>query len=90
MVTEVEPGVWWLTGTRVEKAAAMTNWDYYEAQVCLLWLCLLWLYHMTCTCNWDYYEAQAYLLWLCLLWLCLLWLYLLWLHYMMHMFMHML
>jgi GTP-binding protein len=32
VVTEVEPGVWWLTGTRVEKAAAMTNWDYYEAQ----------------------------------------------------------
>ena len=31
-MTEVEPGVWWLTGTRVEKAAAMTNWDYYEAQ----------------------------------------------------------
>ena len=32
VVTQVEPGVWWLTGTRVEKAAAMTNWDYYEAQ----------------------------------------------------------
>jgi GTP-binding protein len=31
-VTEVEPGVWWVTGARIEKAAAMTNWDYYEAQ----------------------------------------------------------
>ena len=31
-VTEVKPGVWWVTGARIEKAAAMTNWDYYEAQ----------------------------------------------------------
>jgi len=31
----VEPdgeGVWRLSGTRIERAAAMTNWDYYEAQ----------------------------------------------------------
>ena len=25
-------GAWRLTGTRIEKAAAMTNWDYAEAQ----------------------------------------------------------
>jgi len=31
-VSPVEPGVWFLTGARIEKAAAMTNWDYYEAQ----------------------------------------------------------
>mmetsp|Transcript_21254 Transcript_21254/g.52936 ORF Transcript_21254/g.52936 Transcript_21254/m.52936 type:complete len:545 (+) Transcript_21254:129-1763(+) len=32
---DVEPvgsGTWRLTGERIEKAAAMTNWDYYEAQ----------------------------------------------------------
>ena len=31
VVTEAE-GEWRLTGERIEKAAAMTNWDYYEAQ----------------------------------------------------------
>ena len=31
VVTEGE-GVWRLTGARIEKAAAMTNWDYAEAQ----------------------------------------------------------
>lgn len=32
---DVEPvgsGTWRLKGERIEKAAAMTNWDYYEAQ----------------------------------------------------------
>ena len=27
-----EPGIWRLTGDRIEKAASMTNWDYAEAQ----------------------------------------------------------
>lgn len=31
-VEPVGPGVWRLKGERIEKAAAMTNWDYYEAQ----------------------------------------------------------
>jgi GTP-binding protein len=31
-VVEEGAGVWRLTGTRIEKAAAMTNWDYAEAQ----------------------------------------------------------
>ena len=31
-VVSVESGVWRLTGDRIEKAAAMTNWDYAEAQ----------------------------------------------------------
>eukprot|EP00965_Chrysotila_dentata_P120847 3996977-Pleurochrysis_carterae.AAC.2 len=30
---QVEHGVWLLTGQRIQKAASMTNWDYYEAQV---------------------------------------------------------
>ena len=28
----VGEGEWRLKGDRIEKAAAMTNWDYYEAQ----------------------------------------------------------
>lgn len=31
-VVPVSDGAWRLTGERIEKAAAMTNWDYYEAQ----------------------------------------------------------
>lgn len=31
-VVPVERGAWRLVGTRIEKAAAMTNWDYHEAQ----------------------------------------------------------
>ena len=31
-VHAVEPGAWFISGERIEKAAAMTNWDYYEAQ----------------------------------------------------------
>lgn len=31
-VVPVEPGVWWVQGDRIEKAASMTNWDYHEAQ----------------------------------------------------------
>jgi len=31
-VVAVEPGMWWVSGERIEKAAAMTNWDYHEAQ----------------------------------------------------------
>ena len=32
-VTQEAPGEWRLSGERIEKAAAMTNWDYHEAQV---------------------------------------------------------
>ena len=31
-VEQVEPGAWRVTGAKIEKAASMTNWDYYEAQ----------------------------------------------------------
>ena len=31
-VEPIEPGVWWVSGARIEKAAAMTNWDYHESQ----------------------------------------------------------
>jgi GTP-binding protein len=31
-VDPVEPGVWLISGDRIERAAAMTNWDYHEAQ----------------------------------------------------------
>ena len=31
-VTAVQPGTWWVTGEKIEKAASMTNWDYGEAQ----------------------------------------------------------
>mmetsp|Transcript_15141 Transcript_15141/g.40718 ORF Transcript_15141/g.40718 Transcript_15141/m.40718 type:complete len:252 (-) Transcript_15141:255-1010(-) len=31
-VQQAAPGEWRLTGERIEKAAAMTNWDYHEAQ----------------------------------------------------------
>jgi len=31
-VVDVAPGVWWVSGDKIEKAAAMTNWDYHEAQ----------------------------------------------------------
>ena len=32
-VVQEAPGEWRLSGERIEKAAAMTNWDYHEAQV---------------------------------------------------------
>jgi hypothetical protein len=32
-VARAGDGAWWLSGARIEKAAAMTNWDYHEAQV---------------------------------------------------------
>ena len=31
-VVQVDEGEWRLTGSRIEKAASMTNWDYAEAQ----------------------------------------------------------
>jgi len=31
-VVPVQPRVWAVSGARIEKAAAMTNWDYHEAQ----------------------------------------------------------